>query len=132
LPAFTLATIGIATYARAVRGELAGALDADYVRTARAKGASERAVVWRHALKNAAGPLVTLVGIDLGVLLGGAVIVESIFAWPGLGRELWFAILEVDLPVIVGIVLVGSLAITVANLIADLVLVKLDPRLGAE
>jgi peptide/nickel transport system permease protein len=129
LPAFTLAAVGIAYYARVVRSELAEALDADYVRTARAKGVPERTVVLRHALRNALGPLVTLIGLDLGVLLGGAVVVEAIFAWPGLGREVLQAVLEVDLPLILGTVLVTAIAIAVANLLSDLVLLWLDPRL---
>lgn len=129
LPAATLATLGIAYYARLVRGELLEALDADYIRTARAKGLSERQVVMRHALRNTLGPLAALVGIDLGVLLGGAVVTEYIFAWPGLGREVLQAILEVDIPLILGVVLVSAIVIALANLLVDLVGVKLDPRL---
>jgi len=99
------------------------------VRTARAKGLSEARVVGRHALRNALGPLVTLVGLDLGVLMGGAVVTESIFAWPGLGREVLQAIFEVDIPLIVGVVLVTAVAIAIANLLADLAYLWLDPRL---
>ncbi|MEJ7599378.1 MAG: ABC transporter permease [Kofleriaceae bacterium] len=130
LPALTLAAIGIAYYARVVRNELGETLTEDYVRTARAKGLRERDVVLRHALRPAAGPLVTLLGLDLGMLLGGAVVVESIFSWPGLGREVLQAILEVDLPVILGVVIVTAAAIAVANLVVDLVQLALDPRLG--
>lgn len=129
LPAFTLAAVGIAYYARTVRTELGDILGEDYIRTARAKGLSERAVVWKHGLRNALGPLVTLIGLDLGVLLGGAVVVEAIFAWPGLGREVLQAVLEVDLPLILGTVLVAAIAIAVANLLVDLLLLWLDPRL---
>jgi peptide/nickel transport system permease protein len=129
LPAATLATAGVAYYARAVRSELVDALAADYVRTARAKGVPEWRVVWRHGLRNALGPLVTVAGLNLGLLLGGAVVVEYIFGWPGLGRELLLAILDQDGPVIVGIVLVAALAIAFANLAADLIHVWLDPRL---
>jgi peptide/nickel transport system permease protein len=129
LPAITLAAAGVAYYARVVRSELVDVLREDHVRTARAKGLRERQVIGRHALRNALGPLVTLVGLDLGVLLGGAVVVEMIFAWPGLGRELLQAILEVDIPLIIGAVLVTAVAIAVANLIVDLVLMWLDPRL---
>lgn len=128
LPALTLATIGAAYYARVVRAELDETLREDYVRTAHAKGLSERRVLLRHALRPALGPLVTLVGLDLGVLLGGAVVVEEIFAWPGLGRELLQAILLVDVPLILGVVLVSAIAIAVANLLADLVQLWLDPR----
>jgi peptide/nickel transport system permease protein len=105
------------------------ALAEDYVRTARAKGVPERRVIVRHALRNALGPLVTLVGLDLGLLLGGAVVTEYIFAWPGLGREILQAIIEVDLPLILGVVLVSAIAIAVANLLVDLVYLWLDPRL---
>jgi peptide/nickel transport system permease protein len=129
LPAMTLAAGGVAYYARVVRSELVEALAEDYVRTARAKGLPERVVVGRHALRNALGPVVTLIGLDLGVLLGGAVVVELIFAWPGLGREILQAILELDIPLIVGVVLVTAVAIAVANLVVDLVLLWLDPRL---
>jgi peptide/nickel transport system permease protein len=128
LPAMTLATVGVAYYARVVRSEMIEALGQDYVRTARAKGVPERAVVLRHGLRNALGPVVTLVGLDLGVLLGGAVVTESVFAWPGLGREVLQAILEVDIPLILGVTLVSAIAITVANLLVDLVYAWIDPR----
>jgi peptide/nickel transport system permease protein len=129
LPALTLATVGVAYYSRVLRSELVDVLGEDYIRTARAKGLAERRVVGRHALRNALGPLVTLVGLDLGVLLGGAVVTEYIFAWPGLGREVLQAILELDIPLILGVVLVAAVAIAVANLLVDLVYLWLDPRL---
>jgi peptide/nickel transport system permease protein len=129
LPAATLAAVGVAYYARVVRAELVDVLREDYVRTARAKGLPERVVIGRHALRNAVGPLVTLIGIDLGVLLGGAVVIEMIFAWPGIGREVLQAIFEVDIPLILGVVLVSGIAIAVANLLVDLVQLWLDPRL---
>jgi peptide/nickel transport system permease protein len=129
LPAATLATVGVAYYARITRGELVETLATDYVRTARAKGLPERTVVLRHALRPALGPLVTFVGLDLGLLAGGAVVTEAIFSWPGLGREALQAILDDDMPVILGVVLVSAIAIAVANLIVDLVQLWLDPRL---
>jgi peptide/nickel transport system permease protein len=129
LPAATLASVGVAYYARVVRGELVDALREDYVRTARAKGLPEHTVIGRHALRNAVGPLVTLVGIDVGVLLGGAVVIELIFGWPGIGREVLQAIFEVDIPLILGVVLVSGTAIAVANLVVDLIQLWLDPRL---
>ena len=128
LPAFTLAAVGVAYYARVVRTEMIEALAQDYVRTARAKGVRERDVVLRHGLRNALGPVVTLVGIDLGVLMGGAVVTESIFAWPGLGREVLLAILELDIPMILGVTLVSAIAIVVANLVVDVVHAAIDPR----
>jgi peptide/nickel transport system permease protein len=129
LPATTLATIGLAYYSRAIRAELEDVLGSDYIRTARAKGLPERAVIVRHGLRSALGPLVTLVGLDLGVLLGGAFVVEQIYAWPGMGREVLQAIFQVDLPVILGAVMLSAIAIAVANLITDLVQVWADPRL---
>jgi peptide/nickel transport system permease protein len=119
----------VAYYARVVRSELIDALGEDYVRTARAKGLSERAVIGRHALRNAIGPLITLIGLDLGVLLGGAVVTEVIFGWPGLGREVLQAILEIDIPLILGVVLVSAVAIALANLLVDLLHLWIDPRL---
>ena len=129
LPAATLSTVSVAFYARVVRSELLDVLGEDYIRTARAKGLSERAILGRHALRNAAGPLVTLVGLDLGILLGGAVVTEYIFAWPGLGREVLQAVLDLDLPLITGVVLVSALAIALVNLLVDIIHVWLDPRL---
>ena len=129
LPAMTLAAAGVAYYARVVRSELIDVLGEDHIRTARAKGLPERTVVLRHALRTALGPLVSLIGLDLGVLLGGAVVTEYIFSWPGLGRELLQAILEVDMPLILGVVLVSAIAIALANLAVDLVQRWLDPRL---
>jgi len=129
LPAITLATLDIVYYARVVRSELVDVLGGDYVRTARAKGLPEHVVIGRHALRNALGPLVTLAGLDLGLLLGGAVVTEFIFAWPGLGREVLQAIFEIDIPLILGVVLVSAIAIAVANLLVDLVTLWVDPRL---
>ena len=131
LPAATLALLGIAYYARVTRSEMIEMLGADFIRTARAKGVRERDVVVRHALRNALGPLVTLVGLDLGVLLGGAVVTEAIFAWPGLGRELLRATLELDIPLILGVVLISAIAIAGVNLLVDIVDLWLDPRLRA-
>jgi peptide/nickel transport system permease protein len=129
LPAATLATIGAAYYARVVRSELLDALGEDYIRTARAKGVPEHRVITRHALRNALGPLITLLGLDLGLLFGGAVVTEAIFAWPGLGREVFLSIRDGDLPLILGVVVVSAIAISVANLGVDLVYRWLDPRL---
>jgi peptide/nickel transport system permease protein len=131
LPAATLAATGIAYYARVARDELIEVLGQDYVRTARAKGLDERAVLVRHAMRPAMPPLLALVGLDLGILAGGAVVTETVFAWPGLGREMWIAILEVDTPVILGVVLVTAIAVAVANLIVDLLHLWLDPRIRA-
>jgi peptide/nickel transport system permease protein len=132
LPAFTLAVGGIAYYARLVRGEMVEVLQEDYVRTARAKGLAPRVVVLHHGMRNALVPVVTLIGLDLGVLLGGAVVTEYIFGWPGLGREAVNAILNVDLPLILGIVLFSAVAILVANILVDIAYAALDPRVRLE
>jgi peptide/nickel transport system permease protein len=132
LPAMTLASVGVAYYSRVVRSEMIEVLGEDYVRTARAKGVGEGGVVMRHALRNALGPLITLVGLDLGVLMGGAVVTESIFAWPGLGREVLQAIFEMDIPLIIGVVLFTAVAIVVANLVVDVVYAWIDPRVRLE
>ncbi|MFT3692493.1 MAG: ABC transporter permease [Kofleriaceae bacterium] len=129
LPAMTLAAVGVAYYARVIRSEMIDVLGEDYVRTARAKGLAERDVIGKHALRNALGPLVTLIGLDLGVLLGGAVVTEAIFSWPGLGREVLQAVLEIDIPLILGVVMVAAIAIAVANLLVDLAYLWIDPRL---
>jgi peptide/nickel transport system permease protein len=132
LPAFTLAVVGIAYYSRLMRGEMIEVLQEDYVRTARAKGLSERRVVIRHALRNALAPVVTLIGLDLGVLMGGAIVTEYIFSWPGIGREALRAVLDLDPPVILGVVLITAVAIVVANLLVDLAYAALDPRVRIE
>jgi peptide/nickel transport system permease protein len=129
LPALTIATFGIAHYARVVRAEMIDTLEEDYVRTARAKGLSEPAVIGRHALRNALVPLISMIGIELGVVLGSTVVTEVIFAWPGLGRETLHAILEVDLPLLLGVVMVTAIVIAIANLLVDLVQLAIDPRL---
>ena len=105
LPALTLGTIPLAIVAKITRGSMLDVLAADYVRTARAKGLSERAVVVRHALRNALIPIITVLGLQTGLLLGGAVLTESIFAWPGVGRLAFDAISNRDMPVINGCVL---------------------------
>ncbi|MFH0901270.1 MAG: ABC transporter permease [Pseudomonadota bacterium] len=121
LPALTLAIPGTAATARLARSEFLHVLAEDYIRTARAKGLSEWRVVLKHALPNAIGPIVTLAGVDLGVLMGGAVVTESVFVWPGLGREVVLAVMNMDLPVILGVVLVSALAISLTNLAVDAV-----------
>ena len=128
LPALTLACAGIATYVRVARAELIEQLAADHVRTARAKGVAEMSVVFRHAGRNAVAPLVAVAGVDLGVLFGGAVVTETVFAWPGLGRETLLAVLDLDLPLILGVTLLAAVAVVIVNLVADLVVTRLDPR----
>jgi peptide/nickel transport system permease protein len=132
LPALTLASTGIALYARLVRSDMIEILGEDYVRTARAKGLSEPRVVLRHAFRNAMVSVVTVAGLELGGLMAGAIVTESVFAWPGLGREAVQSILQVDLPVILGVVLTLSVAITITSLLVDVLYSVLDPRIRLE
>lgn len=128
LPALTLGIYGAAYYTRVVRDELIGAVKLDHVRTARAKGLPMWRVWIRHALRNALVPLVTLIGLDLGALVGGAIVTETLFRWPGLGALSVSALLDRDGPVIMGTVIVSSAAIVLANLVVDLSYALLDPR----
>ena len=129
LPALTLGLGGAGWYARVIRSSLLEVLARDYVRTARAKGLPQSRVVVRHALRNAAPPIISMIGLDIGVFMGGVVVVESVFGWPGLGRLVWDAIRVVDIPVIVGVVIFSAVVITLANLLANLVQLALDPRI---
>ncbi len=128
LPWLTLALISAATYARLSRSTLLETLGEDYVRTARAKGLSERRVVYRHALRAAMTPITTQFGIDLATVLGGAIITETVFGLPGLGQGVVLAISRQDLPLIQGIVLVAAAFIVVANIVVDALYAVLDPR----
>jgi peptide/nickel transport system permease protein len=129
LPAFTLAAVSMARNTRLVRSNLLEVLRQDYVRTARAKGLREFAVVLRHALKNSLIPVVTIVGLDFSVLLGGAVVTETVFAWPGVGSMAIRAIGQRDFPVVVGSVTILSLLFVGINLLVDLTYGYLDPRI---
>jgi len=129
LPAVTLGIAGGGWYARMMRSAMLDVIHQDYVRTARAKGASETRVVVKHALRNALLPVVSMIGLDFGTFMGGVVIVESVFSWPGIGQLAWQAIQIVDIPVIMGVVLVSAMAILFGNLIADLVYPLLDPKI---
>ncbi len=129
LPAFTLGGIYIALIARITRASMLDVLSQDYVRTARAKGLGERPVLFVHALKNAAVPIVTVVGLGVALLIGGAVVTESVFAIPGLGRLTVDAILRRDYPVIQGVVLLFSFVYVLVNLVIDLLYTVFDPRI---
>ncbi len=131
LPAVTLAGFLVARIARLTRAGMVEVLREDYVRTARAKGFREAAVVWKHALKNAALPLVTIIGLDLGSLLGGAVITETVFAWPGVGRLAVQAIANRDFPVVQAAVFAFGTIFVAVNLLVDLSYAVLDPRVRA-
>jgi len=129
LPSVILAIAGAATYARIMRGELIETLRHDHVRTARAKGMPARRVVVRHAIRNALLPVVTLIGLSLPFLVGGAIITEKIFAWPGLGLLTIESIHSLDAPVIMAVVLMFGVAVQVGNLLADIAVAALDPRI---
>ncbi|MCL2724421.1 MAG: ABC transporter permease [Polyangiaceae bacterium] len=128
LPALTLGIFGAAYYTRLVRDEMIWQLGQDYVRTARAKGLSHLAVVVRHALRNAVAPIVTVLGLELGTLIGGAIVTEAIFRWPGLGSLSVNAMLDRDGPVIMGSVIVTSVSVVVMTIAVDLAYGFLDPR----
>ncbi|MBT9142611.1 MAG: Glutathione transport system permease protein GsiC [Dehalococcoidia bacterium] len=129
LPAFTLGVSSTAIITRMTRSSMLEVIRMDYVRTARAKGLTERLVVLRHALKNALIPVVTVIGLQTGFLLGGAVLTETVFAWPGIGRLLVGAILARDYPVVQGVALVIAAMFILANLVVDIIYAYLDPRI---
>jgi ABC-type dipeptide/oligopeptide/nickel transport system permease component len=129
MPAITLATFSLAQNMRMTRSTLLEYIHSDFVRTARAKGLKEKTVITRHALRNALLPLVTLVGLQVGYLLGGSVIIESIFAWPGVGRLIYQSINNKDFPVVQTGVIIVAVTTTMANLLVDIVYAWLDPRI---
>ena len=130
LPAATLAFNLVALIARVTRSCMLDVLKQDYVRTARAKGVSETKVVWLHALRNAFIPVLTVIGLQVGLLLGGVVVTETIFSWPGVGRLAIQAIYARDFPVVQAVVFVFAVIFVVVNLIVDLLYAVLDPRIG--
>jgi peptide/nickel transport system permease protein len=129
LPAITLGFSGAAYYTRLMRTSMLDELHRDYVRTARSKGLGERAILWRHAVRNALGPVLSQVGLDLGFFLGGVVIVERVFSWPGIGKLAVDSIVTADVPLILGTVLFGTVCIVAANLAVDVLQVVIDPRI---
>jgi peptide/nickel transport system permease protein len=129
LPAFTLATVPMAIIARITRSAMLDVLNKDYVRTARAKGMGEAVVILRHALRNAFLPVVTVLGLNLGLLLGGAVLTETIFSWPGLGRYVVDSLMARDYAAVQGCILIFAALMAGINLIVDLVYALLDPRI---
>ena len=129
LPAASLALFYAAIYTRLMRASMLEVAGQDYVRTARAKGISEARVMYGHALRNALLPLLTMVGVQVGSLLGGSVLVESVFGWPGLGRLAFEAVQQRDYNLLLGILLMSSLLVIVVNLVIDLLYAVLDPRI---
>ena len=132
LPMVTLASIYLALYSRLTRASMQEVLGSDYVRTARAKGLGENKVFYKHALKNSLGPLVTVAGLQFSAVISGAVVVEAVFSWPGLGTLALQSILARDTPTIMGILFFSSLVVIVVNIITDLVLRMIDPRIRAD
>jgi peptide/nickel transport system permease protein len=129
LPAVTLGMVYIALIARITRASMLDVLQQDYIRTARSKGVGQPSILFIHALKNAAIPVVTVIGIGIALLIGGAVVTESVFAIPGLGRLTVDAILRRDYPVIQGVVLMFSFVYVLINLVVDVIYTLLDPRI---
>jgi peptide/nickel transport system permease protein len=129
LPTVTLGLIYLAIYLRIMRASMLEVLTLDFVRTARAKGLTETAVVVRHVLRNALLPMVTLIGLQAGTMLGGSVVVESVFALPGLGRLAYESVVQRDLNTLLGIVFVSALLVIAVNFLTDLLYARLDPRI---
>ena len=129
LPSLTMGILGAGWYARMMRSSMIDVLQADFIRTARAKGITRAQVIFRHALPNAVLPIIAMIGIDIGIFMGGIVVVESVFGWPGIGQLAWQAIQRVDIPIIMGVTLVSAVAIVLGNLLADLVAPLIDPRI---
>ena len=128
LPGLVIGLTGAAWYSRLLRSSMLDILNADFVKAARAKGLPERTVVWRHIMRNAWSPVVTLIGMDIGWFLGGVLIVEYVFGIPGIGQQAFQAIQAQDLPLIMGTVLFAALLVTVSNFVVDLAYTWLDPR----
>jgi len=132
LPAITLASVSTAFVARMTRSTMLEVLSNDYITTAYAKGLSTNMVIGKHALKNALIPVVTLIGMDLGALMGGAILTETVFNWPGVGRTIYLAILQRDAPVVIGGTIILVMIFVVMNLIVDIIYALLDPRIRYE
>ena len=132
LPMITLASIYLALYSRLARASMLEVLGTDYIRTARAKGLPQRMVLYKHALKNALGPLVTVAGLQFSAVMSGAVVVETVFSWPGLGTLALQSILARDTPTIMGILFFSSFVVIVVNILTDVTLRLIDPRIKAD
>jgi len=130
LPMITLSSIFIALYSRLSRATMMETLGADYIRTAKAKGLSNRQVIYKHALKNSLSPVITQAGIQFSAMMSGAVLVEAVFSWPGLGTLAFQSIIARDTPTILGILFFSALVVIVGNLLTDLALRLVDPRVG--
>jgi peptide/nickel transport system permease protein len=130
LPAITLASVFLALYSRLCRASMLEVLGSDYIRTARAKGLSPREVIYKHALKNSLSPVITLAGLQFSAVVSGAVLVETVFSWPGLGTLALQSILARDTPTILGILFFSALVVIIGNLLTDIALRLIDPRIA--
>ncbi|MGH6880127.1 ABC transporter permease [Hypericibacter sp.] len=129
LPALTLGIAGGGWYARMMRSSMVDVLRQDYVRTAKAKGLGPAKVVLVHAFRNAVLPIIAMIGLDVGIFMSGAVVVESVYGWPGIGQLAWMGIQRIDIPIIMGVTLVAAVGIVIGNLVADLIAPLIDPRI---
>jgi peptide/nickel transport system permease protein len=129
LPALTLGMAGGGWYSRMMRSSMIEVLRQDYIRTARAKGMGERRVLLVHGLRNAALPIIAMIGLDIGIFMSGVVVVENVFGWPGIGQLMWQAIQSLDIPIIMGVTTVAALFIVLGNFLADLIAPLIDPRI---
>ena len=129
LPMITLASIFFAYYSRLCRASMLEVLGADFVRTAKAKGLSKKDVLLKHALKNSLSPVITFAGLSFSAVVSGAILVETVYSWPGLGTLAFNSIISRDTPVLLGILIFSTLMVTVGNLLTDLALRALDPRI---
>lgn len=132
LPVITLGSIFLALYSRLSRATMMEVLGSDYIRTAKAKGLTEREIVYKHALKNSLSPVITLAGLQFSAVISGAVLVEAVFSWPGLGTLAFQSIIARDTPTILGILFFSALVVIVGNLLTDLALRLVDPRVGSK
>ncbi len=132
LPAIALGTIPMAIIARVTRSSMLEVLRQDFIRTERAKGLSERVVIYKHALRNAMVPVVTVIGLNFGLLLSGAILTETVFSWPGLGRLVVNAVYQRDYPLVVGCILIFAIVFVIVNLITDILYTFIDPRIKYE
>lgn len=132
LPVLSMSVVSLASYSRYIRSTMLDVLNQDYIRTAKSKGLTRRTVIFVHALKNASLPIATVVGLDLPFLLGGAVVTERIFAWPGMGRLFLDHVSRADTPVVMGILMLVAVAVVVFQIITDVVYAWLDPRIRYE
>jgi peptide/nickel transport system permease protein len=131
LPATALGLFYAATYARVMRASMLEVFRLDFVRTARAKGLSRGRVLLAHVMRNALLPIVTLLGLQLGTMLGGSVVIEAVFSWPGIGSLLFDSVMSRNFPMVLGVLVLGSLLVAVCNATVDLLYLRLDPRIRA-